>query len=144
MARVSQEEISEDDQEKKARPTKAGDYRKPFTPFSTAQKLFKEDMDAFDREKRDTTDPKTIGQRTKIVQEWWGSLFKDKKGQAAQASDKWNKLGAPKEMHEGYVFILFLDTKIDYYINSDTGEKISLLWLVNLLTLFGGLWASMS
>ncbi|KIM59754.1 hypothetical protein SCLCIDRAFT_27142 [Scleroderma citrinum Foug A] len=59
-------------------------------------------MDTFDREKRDTKDPKTIGQQNKIVQEWWGFLSKDKKSEATQASERWNKLGAPKETHEVY------------------------------------------
>ena len=39
-------------------------------------------MDTFDREKRDTKDPKTIGQWNKIVQEWWGFLSEDKKSEA--------------------------------------------------------------
>ncbi|KAI6018871.1 hypothetical protein EDC04DRAFT_2607677 [Pisolithus marmoratus] len=60
--------------EERARPTKAGDYRKPFTAFTCGQRLFKDDLDLYDRERRDTKDPKTIGQRTKIVQKWWESL----------------------------------------------------------------------
>ncbi|KAI6119030.1 hypothetical protein EDD16DRAFT_1519584 [Pisolithus croceorrhizus] len=54
--------------EEKARPTKAGDYKKIFTAFTAAKQVFKEEMDAYDRERRDTKDPKTIGQRTRIVQ----------------------------------------------------------------------------
>ncbi|KAI6040066.1 hypothetical protein EDC04DRAFT_2602804 [Pisolithus marmoratus] len=42
--------------------------------FTCGQRLFKDDMDAYDRARRDTKDPKTIGQRTKIVQRG-GSLF---------------------------------------------------------------------
>ena len=65
-------------------------------------------MDTFDREKRDTKDPKTIGQQNKIVQEWWGFLSKNKKSEATQASERWNKLGAPKETHEASVFIIII------------------------------------
>ncbi|KAI6007522.1 hypothetical protein F5J12DRAFT_892403 [Pisolithus orientalis] len=92
----------EDAREERIRPTKAGNYRKPFTDFTASQQLFKEDMDAYDRERRDTKDPKTIGQRTKIIQQWWESLADDKKAEAGRAASKWNKLGAPKETHELY------------------------------------------
>ncbi|KIO09087.1 hypothetical protein M404DRAFT_8000 [Pisolithus tinctorius Marx 270] len=92
----------EDAREERTRPTKAGNYRKPFTDFTASQQLFKEDMDAYDRERRDTKDPKTIGQRTKIIQQQWESLADDKKAEAGRAASKWNKLGAPKETHELY------------------------------------------
>ncbi|KAI6105970.1 hypothetical protein EDD16DRAFT_1524303 [Pisolithus croceorrhizus] len=59
----------EDAREEKARPTKAGDYKKPFTAFTSGQRLFKDEMDTYDRERRDTKDPKTIGQRNKIIQQ---------------------------------------------------------------------------
>ncbi|KAI5990270.1 hypothetical protein EDC04DRAFT_2912013 [Pisolithus marmoratus] len=72
--------------EERARPTKAGDYRKPFTAFTCGQRLFKDDLDLYDRERRDTKDPKTIGQRTKIVQKWWESLSDDRK---AEARNSW-------------------------------------------------------
>ncbi|KAI6013015.1 hypothetical protein EDC04DRAFT_2609412 [Pisolithus marmoratus] len=88
--------------EERARPTKAGDYRKPFTAFTCGQRLFKDDLDLYDRERRDTKDPKTIGQRTKIVQKWWESLSDDRKAEAGRAAEKWNKLGAPKETHDLY------------------------------------------
>ncbi|KAI6167643.1 hypothetical protein EDD17DRAFT_1750996 [Pisolithus thermaeus] len=65
----------ENAREEKARPTKAGDYKKPFTAFTAAQQVFKEEMDSYDRERRDTKDPKTIGKRTRIVQQWWESLL---------------------------------------------------------------------
>ncbi|KAI5992062.1 hypothetical protein EDC04DRAFT_2613711 [Pisolithus marmoratus] len=51
-----------------------------------------DDMDAYDRERRDTKDPKTIGQRTKIVQQWWESLSEDREAEAWRAAEKWNKL----------------------------------------------------
>ncbi|KAI6039495.1 hypothetical protein EDC04DRAFT_2895150 [Pisolithus marmoratus] len=58
----------EDAREEKAHPTKAGDYKKAFMAFTAAQRIFKEEMDAYDRERRDTKDPKTIGQRNWIIQ----------------------------------------------------------------------------
>ncbi|KAI6125608.1 hypothetical protein EDD16DRAFT_1517081 [Pisolithus croceorrhizus] len=90
----------ENAREEKARPTKTGDYKKAFTAFTAAQWVFKEEMDSYDRERRDTKDPKTIGQRSRIVQQWWESLSDDRKAEAGRAAEKWNKLGAPKETHD--------------------------------------------
>ncbi|KAI6137276.1 hypothetical protein F5141DRAFT_1209604 [Pisolithus sp. B1] len=89
----------EDSREEQARPTKAGDYKKGFTAFTAAQQIFKEEVDSYDRERRDTKDQKTIGQRTRIVQQWWESLSDDRKAEAGRAAEKWNKLGAPKQTH---------------------------------------------
>ncbi|KIK27335.1 hypothetical protein PISMIDRAFT_8182 [Pisolithus microcarpus 441] len=86
--------------EEKARPTKAGDYKKAFTAFTAAQRIFKEEMDAFDQERRDTKDPKTIGQRNRIVQQWWGSVSDDRKSEAGRMAEKWSKLSALKETHD--------------------------------------------
>ncbi|KAI6137011.1 hypothetical protein F5141DRAFT_1059939 [Pisolithus sp. B1] len=81
--------------EEKARPTKAGDYKKAFTAFTAAQWVFKEEMDSYDRQRRDTKDCKTIGQRTRIVQQWWESLSDDRKAEAGRAAEKWNKKNLP-------------------------------------------------
>ncbi|KIN95433.1 hypothetical protein M404DRAFT_11142 [Pisolithus tinctorius Marx 270] len=77
VAEKKKEESGEGDnaREERARPVKAGDYRKAFTEFTAGQWLFKEDMDAYDRERRDTKDPKTIGQRTKIIQQYQRKNF---------------------------------------------------------------------
>ncbi|KAI6137004.1 hypothetical protein F5141DRAFT_1059932 [Pisolithus sp. B1] len=75
--------------EEKARPIKAGDCKKIFTAFTAAKQVFKEEMDANDRERRDTKDPKTIGQRTRIVQHWWESLSNNQKLEAGRAAEKY-------------------------------------------------------
>ncbi|KAI6122106.1 hypothetical protein EV401DRAFT_1887326 [Pisolithus croceorrhizus] len=85
----------ENAREEKARPTKTGDYKKAFTAFTAAQWVFKEEMDSYDRERRDTKDHKTIGQRTRIVQQWWESLSDDRKAEAGRAAEKWNKKNLP-------------------------------------------------
>ncbi|KAI6008511.1 hypothetical protein EDC04DRAFT_2610914 [Pisolithus marmoratus] len=90
----------EDAREEKAHPTKAGDYKQAFTAFTAVQRIFKEEMDAYDRERRDTKDPKTIGQRNRIIQQWWESVSDERKAEAGRAVEKWNKLGAPKETHD--------------------------------------------
>ncbi|KAI6014641.1 hypothetical protein EDC04DRAFT_2608990 [Pisolithus marmoratus] len=89
----------EDAREEKARPTKAGDYKKAFMAFTAAQRIFKEEMDAYDRERRDTKDPKTIGKRNRIIQQWWESVSDERKAEAGRAVEKWNKLGAPKPIN---------------------------------------------
>ncbi|KAI5983614.1 hypothetical protein EDC04DRAFT_2914831 [Pisolithus marmoratus] len=59
-------------------------------------------MDGYDRERRDTKDPKTIGQRNRIIQQWWESVSAERKAEAGRAVEKWNKLGAPKDTHDLY------------------------------------------
>ncbi|KAI6016441.1 hypothetical protein PISMIDRAFT_19311 [Pisolithus microcarpus 441] len=100
--RKEETDEGQDAREEKARPTKAGDYKKPFTAFTSGQRLFKDEMDNYDMERRDTKDPKTIGQRNKIIQQWWESLTDSKKAEAGRAAEKWNKLGAPKGTHDFY------------------------------------------
>ncbi|KAI6013771.1 hypothetical protein EDC04DRAFT_2609235 [Pisolithus marmoratus] len=73
--RKEETDEGEDAREEKTRPTKAGDYKKPFPAFTSRQRLFKGEIDSYDRERRDTKDPKTIGQRTKIIQ--LGGLLKN-------------------------------------------------------------------
>ncbi|KAI6131227.1 hypothetical protein EV401DRAFT_1884110 [Pisolithus croceorrhizus] len=102
----------ENAREEKARPTKAGDYKKAFTAFTAAQ-----------WERRDTKDPKTIGQRTRIVQQWWESLSDDRKAEAGRAAEKWNKLG--HESGEGQIKLAV--EHIDYLLTEpgedDSAEK---------------------
>ncbi|KAI6160115.1 hypothetical protein EDD17DRAFT_1761663 [Pisolithus thermaeus] len=83
-------------------PPRLGTTKEAFTAFTAAQWVFKEEMDSYDRERRDTKDLKTIGQRTRIFQKWWESLSDDRKAEAGRAAEKWNKLGAPKETHDLY------------------------------------------
>ncbi|KAI6169190.1 hypothetical protein EDD17DRAFT_1749698 [Pisolithus thermaeus] len=92
----------EDAREEKAHPTKAGDYKKAFTPFTATQRIFKDETDAYDRERRDTKNPKTRGQRNRIIQQWWESAPDKRKAEARRAAEKWNKLGAPKGTHDLY------------------------------------------
>ncbi|KAI5990068.1 hypothetical protein EDC04DRAFT_2912054 [Pisolithus marmoratus] len=92
----------EDSREEKAHPTKAGHYKKAFMAFTAVQRIFKEEMDAYDKERRDTKDPKTIGQRNRIIQQWWESVSDERKAEDGRAVEKWNKLGAPKETHDLY------------------------------------------
>ncbi|KAI6045938.1 hypothetical protein EDC04DRAFT_2598505 [Pisolithus marmoratus] len=77
----------EDAREEKARPTKAGDYKKASMAFTVVQRIFKEEMDAYDRERRDTKDPKTIGQRNRIIQRWWESVSEERKAEAGRAAE---------------------------------------------------------
>ncbi|KAI6024421.1 hypothetical protein EDC04DRAFT_2606441 [Pisolithus marmoratus] len=98
----------EDAQEEKACPTKAGDYKKAFTAFTVVQRVFKEEMDAYDRERRDTKDPKTIGQRNRIIQHWWESVSDERKAEAWRAAEKWDKLA--HEAGEGQIKTAVFET----------------------------------
>ncbi|KAI6040547.1 hypothetical protein EDC04DRAFT_2602337 [Pisolithus marmoratus] len=112
----------EDAREEKAHPTKAGDYKKAFTIFSAAQRIFKEEMDAYDRERRDTKDPKTIGQRNRIIQQWWESVSDERKAEAGRAAEKWNKLA--HEAGEGQIkMAVLMDYLLTAPVEDDSAEK---------------------
>ncbi|KAI6011054.1 hypothetical protein EDC04DRAFT_2610069 [Pisolithus marmoratus] len=98
----------EDAREEKACPTKVGDYKKAFMAFTVAQRIFKEEMDAYDRERRDTKDPKTIGQRNRIIQQWWESVSDERTAEAGRAVEKWNKLA--HEAGEGQIKMAVFET----------------------------------
>ncbi|KAI5993177.1 hypothetical protein EDC04DRAFT_2613445 [Pisolithus marmoratus] len=98
----------EDAREEKAHPTKAGDYKKAFMAFTAVQRIFKEEMDVYDRERRDTKDPKTIGQRNRIIQQWWESVSDERKAEAGRAVEKWNKLA--HEAGEGQIKMAVFET----------------------------------
>ncbi|KAI5986004.1 hypothetical protein EDC04DRAFT_2615234 [Pisolithus marmoratus] len=74
-------------------------------------------MDAYDRERRDTKDPKTIGQRNRIIQQWWESVSDDRKAEAGRAAEKWNKLGAPRETHD-----LTMGSHVVMFVAHEAGE----------------------
>ncbi|KAI6016258.1 hypothetical protein EDC04DRAFT_2608526 [Pisolithus marmoratus] len=120
----------EDAREEKAHPTKAGDYKKAFMAFTAAQRIFKEEMDAYDRERRDTKDPKTIGQRNRIIQQWWESVSDERKAEAGRAAEKWNKLA--HEAGEGQIKIAVLETAPgDGKKEFTQSSKLSKDWVLN-------------
>ncbi|KAI6100064.1 hypothetical protein EDD16DRAFT_1526617 [Pisolithus croceorrhizus] len=54
----------------------------------------------YDRERRDTKDPKTIGKRTMTVQQWWESLSNDQKLEAGRAAERKNHPAMAKDLIE--------------------------------------------
>ncbi|KAI6008945.1 hypothetical protein EDC04DRAFT_2610795 [Pisolithus marmoratus] len=120
----------EDAREEKAHPTKAGAYKKAFTVFTAAQRTFKEEMDAYDRERRDTKDPKTIGQRNRIIQQWWESVSDERKAEAGRAVEKWNKLA--HEAGEGQIkMVVFEPAPADGKKAFTQSSESSKDWVLN-------------
>ncbi|KAI6041972.1 hypothetical protein EDC04DRAFT_2601277 [Pisolithus marmoratus] len=60
------------------------------------------------KERRDTKGPKTIGQRNRIIQQWWESVSDERKAEAGRAVEKWNKLA--HEAGEGQIKIAVFET----------------------------------
>ncbi|KAI6137002.1 hypothetical protein F5141DRAFT_1059930 [Pisolithus sp. B1] len=113
----------ENAREEKARATKAGDYKKVFTAFTAAQQVFKEEIDAYDRERRDTKDPKTIGKRTKIVQQWWESLSNDQKLEAGRAAEKYWRKNLPAMAKDLIVTVQrTLGPHVVMFVGHESGE----------------------
>ncbi|KAI6039281.1 hypothetical protein EDC04DRAFT_2603270 [Pisolithus marmoratus] len=115
----------EDAREEKACPTKAGDYKKAFTAFTVAQRIFKEEMDAYDRERWDTKDPKTIGQRNRIFQQWWESVSDERKAGAGrfETAPGDGKKAFTQSLELSKDWVLNGENSLTDYLEEDSAEK---------------------
>ncbi|KAG1838548.1 hypothetical protein DFJ58DRAFT_733799 [Suillus subalutaceus] len=81
-----------------ARPKEASFYKKKLTDWDVAQKLFKQQIDEFDKaEQARKGDKDPIKFRTRHAQEWFNKMTPAQKKQVEYAREKWNKEGAPEE-----------------------------------------------
>jgi hypothetical protein len=77
------------------KPLTAGAYKKDFGPFEVASFLFKNEIADYDKKNRDTSDLKTMGERTKLVRKWYNDLPKETLAELTRVAEKWNREGAP-------------------------------------------------
>jgi hypothetical protein len=81
-----------------ARPKEASFYKKRLTDWDVAQKLFKQEMDAFDKaEQAKKGVQNAIKYRTGHAREWFNNMSDQQIKQVELAKEKWNKEGAPEE-----------------------------------------------
>jgi hypothetical protein len=88
-----QDKSTAKDPEAAARPTEAGDYRRPWDGFRAGCRLFKEEIDKMDKQGRDPSDKTSFGTRTKITRDWWNNLPEEKRLEAERVAKKWNEQG---------------------------------------------------
>ncbi|KAG1742098.1 hypothetical protein EDB19DRAFT_1827760 [Suillus lakei] len=98
---VTVEMVRERENEK---PEEAGKYKTEFSGFDVAQKLFKDEFGEYDKMHRDTTDQKSMGQRTKLARAWHQAMSSEVKQELVWVAGKWNREGPPadtKDSHGG-------------------------------------------
>ncbi|KAG1751556.1 uncharacterized protein EDB91DRAFT_1243807 [Suillus paluster] len=64
---VTVEMVREQENDK---PEEAGKYKTEFSAFDVIQKLFKDKFEEYDKQHHDTSNLKSMGQRTKLAWEW--------------------------------------------------------------------------
>ncbi|KAG1744737.1 hypothetical protein EDB19DRAFT_1906453 [Suillus lakei] len=84
---VTVEMVRERENEK---PEEAGKYKTEFSGFDVAQKLFKDEFGEYDKMHRDTTDQKSMGQRTKLARAWHQAMSSEVKQELVWVAGKWN------------------------------------------------------
>ncbi|KAG1797214.1 hypothetical protein EV424DRAFT_1546703 [Suillus variegatus] len=95
--------VSPGEREANARPKDASFYKKQLTDWDVAQKLFKQEMDDYDKEEQQKMGvPHSIKHRTGHARQWFNSMTFGQKKEVQQARDKWNEEGAPPESQAMY------------------------------------------
>ncbi|KAG1873079.1 hypothetical protein F4604DRAFT_1681149 [Suillus subluteus] len=99
----SDEEGAAKEREISARPKEASFYKKKLTDWDVAQRLFKQEIDEFDKAeqaRKGVKDP--IKFRTCHAREWFNQMSSTQKKEVDYAQEKWNTEGAPEESQVMY------------------------------------------
>ncbi|KAG2737517.1 hypothetical protein P692DRAFT_20662550, partial [Suillus brevipes Sb2] len=95
--------VSPEEREAAARPKDAGFYKKELTDWDVAQKLFKVEMDEYDKEKQSKLGVKqSIKFRTGNARDWFNNMSHAQRKEVEDAKEKWNDEGAPLESQAMY------------------------------------------
>ncbi|KAG1718762.1 hypothetical protein EDB19DRAFT_1920080 [Suillus lakei] len=95
--------VSPEQREVAARPKDAGFYKKELTDWDVAQKLFKVEMDDYDKEEQSKLGVKrSIKFRTGHARDWFNDMSRAERKEVEDMKDKWNKEGAPAESQAMY------------------------------------------
>ncbi|KAG1764088.1 hypothetical protein EV702DRAFT_1216922 [Suillus placidus] len=90
--------VSPEEREVAARPKDAGFYKKELSDWDVAQKLFKAEMDDYDKEEQSKLGVKhSIKFRTGHARDWFNNMSPAQRKEVEDAKDKWNNEGAPAE-----------------------------------------------
>lgn len=90
---------SEDD-----KPEDAGKYKTEFSSFNVVQKLLKNEFAEYDKQHRDTSNPKSMGQRTRLARMWHQAMSPEVKKELERVAGKWNQEGPPADTKDRYFF----------------------------------------
>jgi hypothetical protein len=97
-ARESEEAEEAREREANARPTEASFYKNELLDFAVAQRLFKEEIDSYDKaEQKKKGVQNEIKYRTKHAHQWVDNMSASQRKEVKDAKEKWNKEGAPEK-----------------------------------------------
>ncbi|KAG1786054.1 uncharacterized protein HD556DRAFT_1450035 [Suillus plorans] len=95
--------VSPEEREANARPKDASFYKKQLTDWDVAQKLFRQEIDDYDKEEqRKMGITHSIRHRTGHARQWFNNMTSAQKKDVQRAKDKWNEEGAPAESQAMY------------------------------------------
>ncbi|KAG1747473.1 hypothetical protein EDB19DRAFT_1826196 [Suillus lakei] len=95
--------VSPEDRELAARPKDAGFYKKELNAWDVTQKLFKQEMDDYDKEQQQKKGVQhSIKYRTGHAREWFNNMTSAHRKEVEEVRDKWNREGAPVEAQAMY------------------------------------------
>jgi hypothetical protein len=89
------------------KPEDAGKYKTEFSGFDVVQKLFKDEFGEYNKQHRDTSDLKSMGQRTRLARTWHQAMSPDVKKELERVASKWNREGPPGDTKDRYFFLTF-------------------------------------
>jgi hypothetical protein len=88
--------VSPEEREGAACPKDAGFYKKEATSFDVAQKLFKQEIDCYDKEEQSKLGVKnSIKFHTGHARDWFKNMTPAQQKEVEDAKEKWNREGAP-------------------------------------------------
>ncbi|KAG1866101.1 hypothetical protein F4604DRAFT_1682844 [Suillus subluteus] len=86
------------------KPEDAWKYKTEFSGFDVVQKLFKDEFGEYDKQHRDTSNLKSMGQRTKLAHMWHQAMSPEVKQELERVASKWNREGPPADTKDRYFF----------------------------------------
>ncbi|KAG1778004.1 hypothetical protein EV702DRAFT_1196803 [Suillus placidus] len=90
--------LSPEEREAAARPKDAAFYKKEVSDWDVAQKLFKQEIDQYDKEEQVKLGVKNeIKYRTGHARDWFRNMTPAQRKEVEDAQEKWNREGAPPE-----------------------------------------------
>ncbi|KAG2102556.1 uncharacterized protein F5147DRAFT_776304 [Suillus discolor] len=90
--------VSPEEREMAARPKDAAFYKKEITDWDVAQKLFKQEIDDYDKEEQSKLGGKhLIKFCTGHARDWFNNMTPAQREEVEDTKEKWNREGAPAE-----------------------------------------------
>jgi hypothetical protein len=105
------------------KPEDAGKYKIEFSGFNIVQKLSKDEFAEYNKQHRDTSDLKSMGQRIRLAHTWHQAMSPEVKKELDQVTEEWNQEGPPADTRDRYFFLTFY-CHTCYIINNTSTDII--------------------